>query len=221
MHHQANIIFICDNVALCDAVLIPLSSEFNTKSAMYTPEISISKWVEVQGYHDVWILDDGFLKTSDFITEIIKQYADMGGKIIILGDNNLSNDMVYHLQKPVHIMDLKQVLRDSQKKSEKYKKPILLKDNLYIYAVDNCLCRGDVCMDITDKECTLLLYLITKGDIGAYRDDILWHVWGQKNDLDSHTLETHVSALRSKIENKFYIENTIIFKDKVYKIDKP
>ena len=71
-----------------------------------------------------------------------------------------------------------------------------------------------------DKERALLIYLIQCGDGGAYRDDILWHVWGQKNDLDSHTLETHISAIRSKLEKTFHLEGVVVFDNKTYKINK-
>lgn len=53
---------------------------------------------------------------------------------------------------------------------------------------------------LTEKEITLLRTLAEAGPEGVSRADLLEKVWGYRNDLDTHTLETHIYRLRQKLE---------------------
>ena len=56
-------------------------------------------------------------------------------------------------------------------------------------------------IDLTDKECELLVCLHKAGGDAVSRGDLLRDVWGYVDDLETHTLETHIYRLRQKIEN--------------------
>lgn len=53
---------------------------------------------------------------------------------------------------------------------------------------------------LTDKEVQLLHMLAACGPRGMSRDELLEKVWGYREGLDTHTLETHIYRLRQKIE---------------------
>jgi DNA-binding response OmpR family regulator len=61
------------------------------------------------------------------------------------------------------------------------------------------LTRGDKTASLTDKESQLLLALL-KNKEGAEKEALLRDVWGVVNELESHTLETHVYRLRAKLK---------------------
>lgn len=60
--------------------------------------------------------------------------------------------------------------------------------------------EGDEHAKLTDKEVQLLRILGEAGQAGLSRDDLLGKVWGYKEGLDTHTLETHIYRLRQKME---------------------
>ncbi len=53
---------------------------------------------------------------------------------------------------------------------------------------------------LTEKEASILKFLIRAGDQVTGRDVLLNEVWGYNSGVTTHTLETHVYRLRQKIE---------------------
>jgi len=53
---------------------------------------------------------------------------------------------------------------------------------------------------LTEKETSILKYLLRAGGKPVGRDELLAEVWGYNSGVTTHTLETHVYRLRQKIE---------------------
>ena len=53
---------------------------------------------------------------------------------------------------------------------------------------------------LTDREADILVYLIRYLGKPVSRDELLKNVWQYQEDVDTHTLETHIYRLRQKIE---------------------
>lgn len=60
--------------------------------------------------------------------------------------------------------------------------------------------EGEEAARLTEKEVTLLRTLADAGSTGVSRAALLEKVWGYRDDLDTHTLETHIYRLRQKLE---------------------
>ncbi|MGE5425733.1 MAG: response regulator transcription factor [Bacillota bacterium] len=62
--------------------------------------------------------------------------------------------------------------------------------------------RGKNTLYLSNKEFSLLYFLIRNAGRLIKREDILEHVWGGDIDTFSNTLETHIYRLRHKVEKK-------------------
>ena len=57
-------------------------------------------------------------------------------------------------------------------------------------------------LKLTEKEIHLILFLV-KEKIPRKVNDLQKNVWGYNNDLETHTVETHIYRLRKKIKKTF------------------
>ena len=72
---------------------------------------------------------------------------------------------------------------------------------------------------LTEKEIEILALLYQRGETVS-REEILEAIWGYGNDMDTHTLETHIYKLRKKLfpENP---ESILMTKANGYCLKKP
>lgn len=61
------------------------------------------------------------------------------------------------------------------------------------------LTRASAHLALTEKEALLLAALLRHAPGRASRDSLLREVWSMQNDIETHTLETHIYRLRHKL----------------------
>ena len=52
---------------------------------------------------------------------------------------------------------------------------------------------------LTEKENNLLTYLYNKKNIEILKKDLLINIWGVSDEINTHTLETHIYRLKQKL----------------------
>ena len=72
-------------------------------------------------------------------------------------------------------------------------------------------------LKLTEKEIDTILFLYNKKTPQSVKI-LLSEVWGYLNDVETHTVETHIHRLRKKIKDQFNDENFIISYNEGYKI---
>ena len=67
---------------------------------------------------------------------------------------------------------------------------------------------------LTEKESQIFTCLMENTNPYITKKDLLNKVWSYGDEIDTHTLETHIYALRKKINSKLNTKNLIMFEDK-------
>ena len=67
---------------------------------------------------------------------------------------------------------------------------------------------------ITEKENEIFNYLINNSKIYTTKEKLLNEIWNYKQNIDTHTLETHMYSLRKKIDTKLDLRNLIVYVEK-------
>ena len=159
------------------------------------------------------ILDSQILDTN--ITSILKNISD---KPILLLQNKIDHKKINYNEKislPTSFNDLKNKIKkiiagykflyNSTVKIKKYlldkNEKKLIKDNTYI--------------SITEKEVQLIELLFNEKK-SLTKNYILKKIWNYSDNVDTHTVETHIYRLRKKIYTKFNDEKFILNFDKGY-----
>ena len=69
---------------------------------------------------------------------------------------------------------------------------------------------------LTDKENEIFKLLIDNLDKIFSKKQLLSKVWSYNEDIDTHTLETHIYTLRKKIRKKLNLPNLIAHEENGY-----
>lgn len=113
---------------------------------------------------------------------------------------HLCDEVLYFLKQ-------KQITRDL--------KPIHL-GGFVLYPNESLLAQGNEKTKLTDKELSILLHLAAQHPQKTPRKDLLDHVWGYADGVETHTLETHIYRLRQKIESDPANPNFLMTDDEGY-----
>ena len=96
---------------------------------------------------------------------------------------------------------------------------IVFKSFQYSYRL-NTIYVNNFSLYLTDKENEIFQTLIVHIKKPIDKKKLLIKVWNYNNEIDTHTLETHIYTLRKKIEENLYIKEMIKHHDDGYFINK-
>jgi len=137
-------------------------------------------------------------KIENFIIVVTKDIKSQIGKDYFLKINNF----------PIKIFDLIQKINIKILKSSFNFKSNIKINNYTIDLNSRNLLKGSKFLKLTEKEINLLLYL-KKQSHPQKVNKLQENVWGYSNNLETHTVETHIYRLRKKIKEVFNDEKLI------------
>jgi len=152
---------------------------------------------------------------------ILNNYLFIIGEISIDMASQLSINYINYeiINEPMNILLLHEKLKNliDQKNSalseiKKYKKFNYSSSLKTIYV-------GEISLYLTDKENEIFQILLDNKNISLSKKQLLSKVWNYNEDIDTHTLETHIYTLRQKIEKKLNLNNIIQHADEGYQIN--
>ena len=74
--------------------------------------------------------------------------------------------------------------------------------------------RNNSILRVTEKENEIFNFLISQTGDYVTREKLLSEIWNYNEEIDTHTLETHMYSLRKKIDNQLNLKDLIIYKEK-------
>ena len=83
----------------------------------------------------------------------------------------------------------------------------------------NTIYTNDSSLYLTDKENEIFQSLIESNKNSLNKKQLLSKVWSYDDDIDTHTLETHIYTLRKKIKKKLNLSNLIKHNENGYLIN--
>ena len=72
-------------------------------------------------------------------------------------------------------------------------------------------------LSLTERETNLIIFIYQQGNVGI--KELQEKVWDYSNDLETHTVETHIYRLRKKMKDKFNNEKFILYDNNGYYIN--
>ena len=128
-----------------------------------------------------------------------------------LTDKNFLNFKILHLplKKLLEIINIKLI-----KMKFGHQSKIIIK-NYELNLNSKFISRNGLSLKLTEKEIEIILYLSnTKTNHDVL--DLQKNIWGYSENMETHTVETHVYRLRKKINNKFNDNNFILSHQNAY-----
>jgi DNA-binding winged helix-turn-helix (wHTH) protein len=123
------------------------------------------------------------------------------------------NSNIVQLSIPLQIRDLYQRVSKSfdQINSQTARK---LNFNRFTYDPSmRTLSNDNLYLRFTEKESQIFNSLLDESNTHISKKNLLKKVWSYNDDIDTHTLETHIYSLRKKIEKNLLIKDLIVFEE--------
>ena len=114
---------------------------------------------------------------------------------------------------PLRIQDMFQRVSTSLEQIESQNsKKLKFKEFIYDPGM-RILYNSNLKIRFTEKESQIFMCLINNSNTQISKKNLLKKVWSYNEDIDTHTLETHIYSLRKKIEKNLKLKDLIIFLD--------
>ena len=156
---------------------------------------------------------------DDIYFEIIRQKIYFERLILIKTSNqNINNTLkeseIISLSIPFRIRDLFEIISNRidlmLSQSERIQE---FKKFTYDPRV-RTLFNKNLSMRLTEKESNIFEYMLLNFNQYITKKVLLKEIWSYSDEIDTHTLETHIYSLRKKIEKNLTLKDLIIFEEK-------
>ena len=138
---------------------------------------------------------------------------------------DINYDSIIYIKKPFKLTTLTNHMKDILNNKEKNKLKIYLMKHLIFYPAKKIIHNNKTNLKehLTEKESNLLEYLIKNKNSEIHKKDVLKSIWAIKDNINTHTLETHIYRIRQKIYKleqnpSFHLKNEkgkYFFKDNI------
>jgi len=155
---------------------------------------------------DICIINLNFLNEDIKVFYDIFEINNKHNNIIGYYEDNFENslfakDKIILLKKPFSLISLLNHL-DSIKTNDPFDNTNKYLMNHIIFSPSKKIIsniKTGITEHLTEKENNLLIYFFNKKNIELLKKDLLTNIWGVSNEINTHTLETHIYRLKQKL----------------------
>ncbi|MDC3144224.1 winged helix-turn-helix domain-containing protein [Pelagibacteraceae bacterium] len=201
-------------------IFLELIPQIKNKNPNFISQFNIIEDFTKKKLNQIIILDEDSLKKLISNKLSLNNYVFIIGKINEKVDEYLNANFINFESFETPISFLKLLNRCDNLLSEIHKAQseiIDLKKLSYSFNL-NTIFLNNSSLYLTDKENEIFHVLIKNVGNSFTRKELLSKVWSYNENIDTHTLETHIYTLRSKIKKKFGLTNLILHEEDGYRI---
>ena len=202
------------------SVFLELILQIKRNKSNFTSQLNVTKDLTINNLNSILILDEDSLKNLIDKRIVPNNYIFIIGKINQDVQEYLNDNLIKYeyFETPISILKLLNrcdnlLIEISKSQSE----IINFKQFSYSFKLNTIYVRN-TSLYLTDKENEIFQCLIENAGNKISRKYLLTKVWSYNENIDTHTLETHIYTLRKKIKKKFGITNLILHDEDGYRV---
>ena len=202
-------------------IFLELLPQLKKKELNFISQLNINDDLSKINLNQISILDEDSLKN------FINKKINLKNYIFIVGNKNqdideyLNENLINYEYFEPPFSFLKLLARCDNLLTEIYNSQseiIKLKHLSYSFNL-NTIYTSNSSLYLTDKENEIFQFLIKNVGITISRKQLLSKVWSYSENIDTHTLETHIYTLRKKIKKKLGLTNLILHEEDGYRVN--
>ena len=202
-------------------IFLELLPQLKKKELNFISQLNINNDLSKINLNQISILDE------DSLENFINNKINLKNYIFIVGNKNqdideyLNENLINYeyFEPPFSFLNL--LARCDNLLTEIYNSQseiIKLKHLSYSFNL-NTIYTSNSSLYLTDKENEIFQFLIKNVGFTISRKQLLSKVWSYSENIDTHTLETHIYTLRKKIKKKLGLTNLILHEDDGYRVN--
>ena len=197
-----------------------LTLQFKSKKSNFVSQFNITEDLSKINSNLITILDDAALENFIGKKFVPNNYLFIIGKINKDFTDYLNDNLINYeyFEPPISFLKLLNRCDNLLRETNNSQSEIIdLKHFSYSFNL-NTIYVGNSSLYLTDKENEIFQFLIENIGNKVARKQLLSKVWSYNENIDTHTLETHIYTLRKKIKKKLGLTNLILHEEDGYQV---
>ena len=197
-----------------------LTLQFKSKKSNFVSQFNITEDLSKINSNLITILDDAALENLIGKKFVPNNYLFIIGKINQDFTDYLNDNLINYeyFEPPISFLKLLNRCDNLLRETNNSQSEIIdLKHFSYSFNL-NTIYVGNSSLYLTDKENEIFQFLIENIGNKVARKQLLSKVWSYNENIDTHTLETHIYTLRKKIKKKLGLTNLILHEEDGYQV---
>ena len=197
-----------------------LMLQLKSKKSNFVSQFNITEDLSNKNSNLITILDDEALENLIRKKFVPDNYIFIIGKINHNFTKYLNDNLINYeyFEPPISFLKLLSRCDNLLTETNKFKSEMIDLENFSYSFNLNTIYVGNSSLYLTDKENEIFQFLIENIGSKVARKQLLSKVWSYNENIDTHTLETHIYTLRKKLKKKFGFTNLILHEDDGYQI---